>query len=190
MLYRVFPLLPGAAPTEEGGALFVPRSVQGSSRHDDPGRYGALYASRTPDSAVAERVQGYRGRVLSDAYLTRPDGRPHALATIDDSALRDLVDLDDPRELARRNLRPSRVATGDRIVTQALARALFDEGRPGFSWWSTLEASWINVTLFAERAVPLMAIVREPEVLSVRLPVVRRVADRLGIRLDGGGGPA
>ena len=55
-LFRVFPLLSGAAPTEDGGALHVARALQGPGRHDNPDRYGALYVSRVPDAAVAERL--------------------------------------------------------------------------------------------------------------------------------------
>ena len=90
-----------------------------------------------------------------------------------------------PRELARRRLRPSRVATGDRTVTQRVAVDLFEEGIPGFAWWSTIEASWSNVTLFAERAVPSLRVDGDPEPLTLRSPSVREAADAVGIRLAG-----
>ena len=185
VLYRVFPLLPGAAPTEPGGALFVPRVLQGLGRHDGPDRYGALYASTVPGSAAAERIQAFRGRVLRDDHLRRPDGSRLALVRIDDGGLDGSIDLDEPRELARRRLRPSRVATGDRTVTQRVAVDLFEEGIPGFAWWSTIEASWSNVTLFAERAVPSLRVDGDPEPLTLRSPSVREAADAVGIRLAG-----
>src|SRR6202011_5227589 len=45
---------------------------------------------------------------------------------------------------------PSVVATGQRSVTQAYAVGQFERhtGAAGLRWWSTLEASWIQVTLF------------------------------------------
>ena len=183
MLFRVFPFLTGAGPTEEGGPLFVARPYQGSSRHDNPDRYGAFYAARMAVSAVAERVRPFQGQELTDQDFVRADGLRYALGTIDDSGLGTVVDLDDPRELARRRWRPSRVATGDRRRTQPLALAVFEEGADGLAWWSTLEASWTNVTLFAERAVSKLRPAGNPEPLTVTSPVVRAVADRIGVRL-------
>jgi len=183
VLYRVFPSLPGTAAAEAGGPLYAPRHRQGSGRHDNPEHYGALYASRSPESAVAERLQNFRGQVIVDRDLRFPDGRQYALTTVDDGGLGPLTDLDDPAELVRRNLRPSTVATHRRAPTRRTALRIFEEGGPGFGWWSTLEASWANVTLFAERATPLLRVESEPEPLSVNHPAVWVAADALGIRL-------
>ena len=184
MLYRVFPFVPGSDPSQPGGALYVPRERQGVGRHDSPDRYGALYVSRSPMSAVAERIQAFRGQAIGDMDLRLRDGAVLALAAFDDGALDVLVDLDDPAELVARGLRPSRVATRDREATRAVARGLFDEGHAGFAWWSTLEASWTDVTLFAERAAGTLALVGEFDVLSVRHPVLRASAEALGVRLS------
>ena len=181
MLYRVLPFRAGVDPLEEGGALWVPRESQGSGRHDNPDRYGALYAARAPESAVAERIQAFRGQTLADRDLRRADGRPLSLGAIDDAALPPLVDLDDPRELARRRLRPSMVATRERSATRAIALDVFEGGAVGLLWWSTLEAFWTNVTLFAERATPLLRVEAEPEPLTIRHPAVRSAAEVLGI---------
>ncbi len=183
MLYRAFPYRAGVDPLQDGGALWVPRESQGSGRHDNPDRYGALYSARAPESAVAERIQAFRGQTITDRDLRRADGRPLSLAAIDDAALPALVDLDDPRELARRRLRPSMVATRERTVTRSIALDIFEGGAVGLSWWSTLEASWTNVTLFAERATRLLREEGEPEPLTIRHPAVRTAADVLGIGL-------
>jgi hypothetical protein len=125
VLYRCFGWLPKADPQEPGGALYLPRDHQGAGRHDNPDLYGALYLSESPVGAVAEQLARFRG-------------------------IRALVDLDDPRILQRRRLRPSDVATGNRGVTQRQAAALYasPEAPAGIRWWSSLEASWLNVTLF------------------------------------------
>lgn len=179
----MFPLLVGAEATQQGGVLYVAREAQGSGRHDNPERYGALYASRTAESAVAERIQGFRGQVLTNAALRRPDGTSYALARIDDSELGRVVDLDDPRELGRRKLRPSLVATRRRSVTQAIALRIFQEREnvAGLSWWSSLEASWTNVTLFAERTGGKLHLGEKPEILSVDHPVLCTAAEILGV---------
>lgn len=183
MLYRVFASRPGAGPEDEGGPLYVARPRQGAGRHDSPADYGALYGSSSPVSAVAERIQGFRGHVLADEDFANAQGWPLALAQIDDTALGGIVDLDEPGNLLRRGLRPSLVVTRDRAGTQQMARSLFAEGIPGLRWWSTLESSWSNATLFAERAIPHVAVVAEPEILSVASEPVRAASAALGIRL-------
>lgn len=180
-------MLAGAGMTEDGGPLFVDRSLQGSGRHDNPDRFGALYVSRRPESATAERLKWFIGRTVTDGHLRRADGRAYALAALDDRGIDRVVDLDDPHELLRFALRPSQVATRERSVTQPIALAVFLEGASGVGWWSTLEASWANLTLFAERVVDRLALVGEPEPISVEHPMVRAAAELLGIRLAGPG---
>ena len=146
--------LPGLRPRRRRDAPTPSPSRANSraaGRHDNPDHYTALYLAREPISAVAERIQGFRGQRLTEGVFTRPDGRVEALAEIDDTGWPELVDLDDPEVLAARRIRPSRVATGDRPMTQGLALELFLGGATGLAWWSTLEAAWTNVTVFEER---------------------------------------
>lgn len=178
MLFRVFGWPTDATPEP----LRVPRARQGRGRHDDPERYTALYLAREPVGAIAEAIQAFRGQELPAAALTRSDGTRRALAAIDDSALPALVDLDDPVVLSARRLRPSAVATGERRTTQRIAGEAFDDEAIGLSWWSTLEASWTNVTLFAERLGELPPLV-EVIPLSLDHPALVEAADRLGVRL-------
>jgi hypothetical protein len=183
LLYRVFPYIAGAAERSPGGALHVPRGRQGAGRHDYPDAYGALYASRAIESAIAERIQGFRGQTLTEADLRSRAGGRLALATFDDGSLEHIVDLDDPEELSLRNLRPSAVATQRRPVTREIALRIFIEGANGFAWWSTLESAWANVTLFAERASADLRLARPPELLTVEHPSLRLAADAIGVRL-------
>jgi hypothetical protein len=181
VLYRLFPSLPGAGPTDPGGALFVPRSDQGGGRHDNPDAYGALYLSRVPTSSVAELLIVLRTQLVLPHHLTA-EGSPYAIASIEESSL-ELVDLDDPRNLASRSLRPSGVATRVRRSTQRLAMGLHEEGVDGFEWWSTIEASWINVTLFGDQVTGRLSVIGEPEPLTVNSPLVREAADAVGVIL-------
>jgi RES domain len=183
VLYRVFPMLPGAAPAQDGGPLFVDRSLQGSGRHDNPNAFAALYASRQPESAVAERIKWFQGRIITNDQLRRADGRSYALAALDDRAIDGVIDLDDPRELLRLGVRPSQVATHTRSTTQRIAMDIFDEGASGLGWWSTIESSWPNVTLFAERAIDRLVIAGEPEPLSVDHSMVVAAAQFLDVRV-------
>jgi hypothetical protein len=185
VLYRVYRAIDGAGQSERGGALFVPRDRQGAGRHDSPGRYGAFYAARSAVAAVAETIQAFRGRDLSPDDLVLADGSSLRLATLDDSRLKALVDLDEPAVLVAEGWRPSGVASRDRLVTQAMAVRAFDAGSLGLSWWSTLDSAWTNVTLFAERTVgrAVVALEGPPEPLSLKHPAVIAAADHLTIPL-------
>jgi hypothetical protein len=66
---------------------------------------------------------------------------------------------------------------------QRIALAVFEQGLAGLSWWSTLEASWTNVTLFAEIAAPRLELAADPEILTTRHPAVRTAAEAIGVRL-------
>jgi hypothetical protein len=185
MLYRVFRHRTDAADQDRGGALHVPRDRQGAGRHDGPARYGAFYAARSAEAAVAESIAAFRGRDLDDDDLDLADGSRLALAKYDDATIGTLTDLDDPSVLLAEGWRPSGVASRDRRATQAMAVRIFEAGAPGISWWSTLDSAWTNVTLFAERTIEpeLLRLVGEPERLSVRHPVLVAAADRLVIAL-------
>ncbi|MFO7532634.1 MAG: RES family NAD+ phosphorylase [Candidatus Limnocylindrales bacterium] len=185
MLHRVFRALEGVAVTARGGALFVPRDRQGSGRHDDPVRYGAFYAARSPVAAVAETIQAFRGRDLDPEDLELADGSRLTLAAFEETSLQGMVDLDDPTVLVEEGWRPSGVASRDRAVTQAMAARAFDAGALGLSWWSTLDSAWTNVTLFAERTIDAGVIVpaAAPEPLTLKHPAVLAAADHLGIPL-------
>lgn len=182
MLHRVFRRIDGADPAARGGPLHVPRDRQGSGRHDSPARYGAFYAARTPEAAVAEVIQAFRGRDLEPDDLIAADGSSLALAVLDDSGLGGLVDLDEPAVLVDNAWRPSEVASRTRSLTQPMAVRCFDAGAAGLSWWSTLDAAWTNVTLFAERAIePGVVTVAAVEPLELTHPAVVAAADHLVI---------
>jgi hypothetical protein len=75
------------------------------------------------------------------------------------------------------------VATHDREATQPIALALYEEGIDGFEWWSTIEASWINVTLFEDRVVERLSLAGDPEPLRLDHPAVREAAEAVGVLL-------
>jgi hypothetical protein len=180
ILWRVLPWDPNAGDSEPGGPLYFPRGLQGRGRHDNTARYGCMYVAADAASAVAEAVARFRGTgALSDRMLVRGHTRL-ALAELE-LAERELIDLDEPRVLAREHLRPSLVATHDRTLTQAYAERLFNAhpDAAGLRWWSTLESIWINVTLF-DRARPALS-TRRPEPLAVDHPVVVEAAAALGL---------
>ena len=181
ILWRVFPDGTTAAAGDPGGPLWFPREHQGGARHDNPDAYGCLYVSERGASAVAEALAPFRGRgALRGAMLHRA-GLPLSLAELELREPAALVDLDEPRTLEEAGLRPSRVATRRRDVTQADALRLYrDEPRAaGLRWWSTIEASWLNVTVFdrARRRLRVRAI----EPLTVEHGTVVEAAGAIGL---------
>jgi hypothetical protein len=100
---------------------------------------------------------------------------------LDDNAA--LIDLDDPVVLKGEGLRPSRVATRDRSVTQPLALALYTRHRgvAGLRWWSSWEALWTNVTVF-DRVMPKLRLAGV-RALTLDDPVLLQAADLFGLRV-------
>jgi len=182
-LFRCFPWDREAEAATRGGALWFPRMLQGAGRHDNPLTYGCLYVSEEPLSPVVERLARFRGRELTPDKLVS-FGRDLALATIELAGDAEVVDLDDPRVLAKEGLKPSRVATNDRSVTQEQASELFiaHEGAMGLRWWSTFESLWANVTLF-DRAGPALE-VADLHALDVGDDVVLEAAEFLGLPIS------
>jgi hypothetical protein len=182
-LYRCLAHDSKAAPENPGGALFVAREFQGLGRHDNPELYGALYLSEQPVAAVSEQLARFRGIDRLEERHLRRRGLPLALATLELDERSALVDLDSPRELDLHELRPSIVATRNRARTQPQAATLY--GHPsapvGLRWWSTLEAGWLNVTLFAERAQRRLRFI-QVEPLTLELGATREAAEFIGLR--------
>ena len=182
ILYRCFGWDAGAQPPEPDGPLWFPRAFQGDGRHDNPEAYGCLYLSETAISCIVEQLARFRGQRMS-APLLRRRGLPLALATLELDTRAVLVDLDDPAVLRRERLRPSRVATRHRVTTQVQARQLHERHATaaGLRWWSTHEASWLNVTVF-DRAAPYLS-VRETQALTLDEPRMLDAVQFLGFQV-------
>ena len=180
ILYRCFAWAEGGRAADADGPLWFPRTYQGEGRHDNPDVYGCMYLADREVSAVVEQLARFRGQRLVPELLTRR-GRPLAVAAIELPDRVQLIDLDDPAVLSAHELRPSRVATRRRQVTQPQALAIYRRHRfaAGLRWWSVFEALWANVTIFDRAARRLeLANVRA---LSLDDPAVVAAADSLGL---------
>ena len=182
ILHRCLAWNERAAPAAPDGALWFPRPYQGEGRHDNPAVYGCVYLSEQPLSCVVEQLARFRGQRLTAALLRRR-GLPLALAELELPDDAQLVDLDEPAVLRRERLRPSRVATRERGVTQPQALALHGKHTEaaGLRWWSTFEAQWLNVTLF-DRAASALRLV-SVQALEVGDEEIGAAAEFLGLRL-------
>jgi hypothetical protein len=182
ILHRCLAWNERAAPDAADGALWFPRPYQGEGRHDNPAVYGCLYLSEQPLSCVVEQLGRFRGQRLTPALLRRR-GLPLALAELELPDDAQLIDLDEPSVLRRERLRPSRVATRERLVTQPQALALHEKHgeAAGLRWWSIFESQWLNVTLF-DRAAPALRLVAV-RALDVADDEIAAAAEFLGLRL-------
>lgn len=174
-LYRVFPWVSRARAGEPGGPLYV-SPVQGAGRIDNPERYATLYASDSPAGAVAEAFGNHA--IWTPQLLAGPLGVPtstRALAAFDAGGI-DLLDLDDPRELVERRLRPSEVVSRDRARTQAWALRVYEEGRfAGVRWWSRLDPRWGAVGAWDLRSLRVLGVTP----LTPEHPALREAASAL-----------
>ena len=183
ILHRCLAWNERAAPDAADGARWFPRPYQGEGRHDNPAVYGCLYLSEQPLSCVVEQLARFRGQRLTPALLRRR-GLPLALAELELPDDAQLVDLDEPAVLRRERLRPSRVATRERGITQPQALALHEKHGEalGLRWWSTFESQWLNVTLF-DRAASALRLV-SVKALDVAGDEIAEAADVLGLRFS------
>jgi hypothetical protein len=182
ILHRCFPLSARARAEAADGPLWFPRPLQGEGRHDNPDVYGCLYLSDRPLSPVVEQFAAFRGQRLSASMLRRR-GLPLALAEIELADEASLIDLDDPGTLRRERLRPSRVATRHRDITQPQALELYRRypHAAGLRWWSLWESQWANVTLF-DRAASALRLLRT-QVLTLEHSAVIEAAELFALRI-------
>jgi hypothetical protein len=181
-LYRVLYYIPGAAPTEPGGVLFLP--TQGGGRIDNPADYDTLYVGSSKAGVCAEVFN--RGKYRKEWTLEMLRGLPSVPSSrrvlgwyeVDDAA--PICNLDDPRELIPRSLRPSNVITRDYTQSQAWALRIFAEMRwVGISWWSYHDARWASVGLWERTTIARFGF----DELSLDDPAIIEAAGVLSIRI-------
>ena len=182
-LWRVFPwdrrALVGAAHSPS----FVPPTT-GRNRFDlPPDLSPVLYLAESPEHAIGEMLQTVQNQRVSSDVLRRA-GLPLSLVSVSlpDGTRAELADLCDPETLAGENLRPDRLASRHRWVTQPLARNVWSRGFAGLRWWSSFWGDWHTVVLFVARVRGQMRF-GEPSVLTPDSPHVIDASNLLGIRL-------
>lgn len=184
-LWRVLPWDPAAPAGNPFSPTLVPGG-QGSGRFDLPPPGRVLYPAESPEHAVAEKIQRFRGQELEPWDLTE-FGRTLALVAVEPSpAVRTRVaDLCDPATLLEHGIRPDQVAARSRETTRGLAAGLHACGLVGMRWWSSLWGEWHAVTLFLDRVARDELCWGGSEPLSLGHPAVREAADALMIRRRG-----
>lgn len=183
-LWRAFPWAPEADDGQSFSASHV-RPAQGQGRFDLPGAPGGvLYLAETPEHAVAELIQHYRGRNL-DANDLRVAGHSMALVRVSlpNPVRSGVVDLCDPEVLVRIRVRPDQLASRERRVTQRIAADIHATGHTGLRWWSALAGDWHTVVVFRDRIHLSPSEYGTPEPLTLEHAAARNAAAALGIPL-------
>ena len=183
-LWRVFPWDTSA----KSGARFSPSHVPpptGRGRFDLPREIShVLYLAESPEQAVAEMIQPWRGQRIGSAHLARAL-LPLALVRVFvESSGVSIADLCEPEVLVSTRIAPDRTAYRSRTETQPLARRVWDAGFSGLRWWSSFWGDWHTFTLFMSRAAAGISF-GEPEPLLVTHAAVTGAAESLGIELAG-----
>lgn len=180
-LWRVFPW----DPRSPAGARFSPSHIPdptGRGRFDLPRHLSSvLYVAETPDHAVGEMLQPWRGQALKSAHLFRA-GLPLAMVEVEvpDVITQTLADLCDPDYLAVIGTPPDLTASRHRERTHPIARAAWEGGYPGLRWWSSFWGEWHTVVLFKARVARQIRF-GTPEVISTDHPAVLKAAALLGM---------
>ena len=181
-LFRVFPFAPSARSRRAAGHPLHLPAPQGAGRIDNPDLYRVLYASTSSEGAIGEAF-GNIAEWSSDLFVV--PAMPGAARSLAEYELEReaLLDLDDPRALLKRNLRPSRVVTRDRPTTQAWARQIFQEdGWSGVSWWSFWNPDWVSCGVWSTDELRVISVTP----LDQRLPTVHAAAETLSRPWTGG----
>lgn len=181
-LWRVFPSDP-AAPS---GAPFSPSHVppaQGAGRFDVEAS-PVVYLAESPEHAIAEKLQRFRGQRIAADHLTEW-GCALALVPVRlaDAVWQGVVDLCDPRELVHFDVAPDALASRDLTRTRAIALALHEGGHAGLRWWSSLSGDWHGVVLFLAHFEPGHFAWGAPESLRLDSPALVAAAAAIGVRL-------
>jgi hypothetical protein len=175
-LYRVVPYLPTAKRSERGHPLYLPISM-GGNRVDNAGIYDVLYCGNRAEGAIAEAF-GWK-TVWDEGMLRGPRelfGSRQAFVTYSVSDEFSICDLDDAERLLRMHLRPSRVVTRDRAVTQRWALDIYQTKEfVGVSWWSYYNPDWASIGLWDTS----LLVIANLDVLTWDHPALRAAADAL-----------
>ena len=181
--WRVFPWDDRAVPGTRFSPSFEPAPT-GRGRFDLPRELSnTLYLADSPEHAVGEVIQPWRGQQIGEPHLRRA-GLPLALTRvrmapgIED----DLVDLCDPRVLKDQGIAPDLSTSRHRKNTQPLARQVWDTGACGLRWWSSFWGDWHTLVLFTARTGDRIEF-GDPIPLTPADPSVGQAADLLGIRI-------
>lgn len=132
--------------------------------------------------AIGEVLQGLRNQSLDAADLIRFG---HPLSLVEMTATKpQILDLCDPGNLQKYDIRPDSLASWDFTKTQSIARRIFHSEYGGFRWWSSLSGDWHSTILFHTRLDVRDLVCKEPVALTLDHPALLEVMKKMSIRLS------
>jgi len=149
LVHRIFPYLPSAPVGELGHPLYE-HHPQRSGRLDHPDYY-VWYLTAQPQAAVGEVFGNLASWESSMFDAPQVPGARRALGVYRLPDDLQVLDLDDPTELAQRGLRPTQIVVRNLAVTQAWAHRIWNERDPhdptsrrwqAVQWWSYHRPFW------------------------------------------------
>lgn len=148
-VYRVFPHLASAPIGTAGHPKYV-HPAQGAGRWDNPDQYLAFYVATTAEGAIGETFAHLSTWGADMLEFPALPGARRALGIYQfDEEKYPILDLDDPKELIGRSIRPSEVVMRTRPHSQKIARKVWDEKSwAGIGWWSMHRPQWQLRVLF------------------------------------------
>ncbi|MEO8624488.1 MAG: RES family NAD+ phosphorylase [bacterium] len=184
---QVWRCFPWDSAASEGAPWSASYLVPGQTigRFDLHDRPPVRYLAESPEHALGEVLGPFRGTTFHPSYL-RQSGRPLALVevTLAHSLVSRIPDCTEPAVLTKLQLRPDQLAHHDRVLTQAVSRALHEAGDyAGLRWWSALTGAWHATVVFTDRERDGDVVFGAPQVLSPSGPTVIRALAVLGIRV-------
>ena len=182
--WRAFPWDEGSKPGTRFSPSFVPTPT-GRGRFDIPRQLSSsLYLAESPEHAVGELIQPWRGRRIGVPHLERAGFRLALVeVTCSPEVQSNLFDLCDPSMLEAGDMAPDRTASRHRHITQPLARKIWDTGAVGLRWWSSVWGDWHTTVLFTARTEGHLDF-GDPVPLTPAHPTVQKAACLLGIRVS------
>lgn len=173
-VYRVIPYLPASKKGALGHPLFFPKN-RNVHRVDNPGHYKVAYFAADAQCAFAEKF-GYQ-KQWNDLTL-RPDKSllksKWALVSYEINNISPIFDMDNASNLLKLQIKPSRVVTRDRAITQAWALRVFEvKKNSGVSWWSFHSSDWVTLGIWELDNLK----VKKIELLSLEHPAVQPAAE-------------
>jgi hypothetical protein len=142
-----------------------------------------LYSAETPEHAIAEQVQHFRGHTLEEEDLTVAGHRLALISmTLPSELCEGIADLCDPKVLVRLRVRPDETASRHRATTQRIAASVHARGHAGLRWWSAFFGDWHAVVLFRDRLDETLTY-STPDPLTLRHDGLRESARLIGLTL-------
>ena len=176
-LFRVIPYIGNAKRNDAGNPTYFPENL-GVHRVDNLDHYKVAYLANSSECALAEKF-GYLSEWRST--LLRPEvSLPRSKWALINYKLDEsskIFEMDDPQNLVKLKVRPSKVVTRDRTITQNWALKVFKtQKNSGVSWWSYYNPDWGCAGIWDLKQLSVYSV----EILTLEHPAFKQASIAIG----------